>query len=83
VSLEKYSFIIRNSQDVMEKGSVSVSSIGAGLLKVFEHYVWHYPDRWYQWKKFSEFGVSSETSLQPAQSPNLSALQTASSSRAM
>lgn len=83
VSLEKYSFIIRNSQDVMEKGSVSVSSIGAGLLKVFEHYVWHYPDRWYQWKKFSEFGVSSETSLQPAQSPNLSALQTAPSSRAM
>jgi len=81
VSLEKYSFIMQSYQDVMENGPVSVASIGAGLLKVFEGYVWQYPDRWYQWKKFSEFGVSSETSLQPAQSPNLSALQTAPSSR--
>ena len=81
VSLEKYSFIMQSYQDVMENGPVSVASIGAGLLKVFEGYVWQYPDRWYQWKKFSEFGVSSETSLQPAQSLNLSALQTAPSSR--
>ena len=81
VSLEKYSFIIRSYQDVMEKGPVPASSVGAGLLKVFEHYVWQYPDRWYQWKKFSELGLPSQTSLQPAQAPNLSGLQTVPSSR--
>jgi lauroyl/myristoyl acyltransferase len=81
VSLEKYSFIVRSYQDVMEKGPVPASSVGAGLLKVFERYVWQYPDRWYQWKKFSELGLPSQTSLQPAQAPNLSGLQTVPSSR--
>jgi KDO2-lipid IV(A) lauroyltransferase len=76
VSLEKYSFIIQGNQDVMEKGLVSVSSIGAGLLKVFEQYVWQHPDRWYQWNKFSEVGVSSRARLQPAESLNLPAFRT-------
>jgi len=75
LSLEKYSFIIEGYEDIMEKGPVPVSSIGAGLLKVFERYVRQHPDRWYQWKKFSEFGVPSKTSLQPAQSQTLSALR--------
>ena len=80
VSLEKYSFIIKSYQDILEKGPVSVSSVGAGLLKVFEQYVWQHPDRWYQWKKFSEVAVSSSASLQPAKSPSLPALRTAPSS---
>ena len=78
VSLEKYSFIIQSDQDVMGKGP-SVSSIGAGLLKVFEHYVWQHPDRWYQWKKFSEVAVPSRASLQPAESQSLPTLPIASS----
>jgi hypothetical protein len=61
-------------------GPVSVSSIGAGLLKVFEQYVWQHPDRWYQWKNFSEVAVPSSASLQPAESPSLPALRTAPSS---
>ncbi len=77
VSLEKYSFIIQSDLDVLEKGRVPVSSIGAGLLKVFEHYIWQHPDRWYQWKKFSEVPVASRAPLQPTESPNLSAFQTA------
>ena len=71
VSLEKYSFIIHSDLDVMEKGPVSASSIGAGLLKVFERYVWQHPDRWYQWNKFSEVAVPPGPTLQPAASPNL------------
>jgi KDO2-lipid IV(A) lauroyltransferase len=80
VSLEKYSFILESYQDVMEKGPVSISSVGAGLLKVFEQYVWEHPDRWYQWKKFSEFAGPSNLPFQPVESPSLSALRTASSS---
>jgi KDO2-lipid IV(A) lauroyltransferase len=80
VSLEKYSFIIRSYRDILEKAPVSVSSIGAGLLKVFEQHVWQHPDRWYQWKKFSEAAVLSRASLQPAKSQNLPALRTAPSS---
>jgi KDO2-lipid IV(A) lauroyltransferase len=80
VSLEKYSFIIKSDRDVLENGPVSVSSIGAGLLKVFEQYVWQYPDRWYQWKKFSEVAVPSSASLQPAESKSLPTLRTAPSS---
>jgi Kdo2-lipid IVA lauroyltransferase/acyltransferase len=77
MSLEKYSFIIESFQDVMEKGPVSISSIGAGLLKVFEQYVWEHPDRWYQWKKFSEVAGPPSVSFQPAESPILPALRTA------
>jgi hypothetical protein len=55
----------------MEKGPVSASSIGAGLLKVFERYVWQHPDRWYQWNKFSEVAVPPGPTLQPTASPNL------------
>ena len=80
VSLEKYSFSIKSYMDILEKGQGSVSSIGAGLLKVFEQYVWQHPDRWYQWKKFSEVAVSSSASLQLAKSPSLPALRTAPSS---
>jgi lauroyl/myristoyl acyltransferase len=80
VSLERYSFIIRSYRDVLEKGPVSVSSIGAGLLKVFEQYLWQYPDRWYQWKKFSEGAVPSRAPLQPVKSPSLPALRTTASS---
>ena len=77
VSLEKYSFIVKSHQDILEKGPMSVSSIGAGLLKVFEHYVWQHPDRWYQWRKFSEVAVPSRAPLQPAESPNLRAFRSA------
>ena len=80
VSLQKYSFIIESYRDVMENGPVSISSIGAGLLKVFEQYVWQHPDRWYQWKKFSEFAGLSSLSVQPAESPSLPALRTDPSS---
>jgi KDO2-lipid IV(A) lauroyltransferase len=80
VSLEKYSFSIKSYMDILEKGPGSVSSIGAGLLKVFEQYVWQHPDRWYQWKNFSEMAVPSNASLQPAKSPSLPALRTAPSS---
>jgi KDO2-lipid IV(A) lauroyltransferase len=69
VSLEKYSFILQSDLDVMGKGPVTVSSIGAGLLKLFEHYVLQYPDRWYQWKKFSEVALPSRWPFQPAESP--------------
>jgi len=77
VSMEKYSFIIQSDLDVMEKGPVSVSSIGAGLLKAFERYVWQHPDRWYQWNKFSQVALPPEPSLQPAPSPSLRAFRAA------
>jgi lauroyl/myristoyl acyltransferase len=75
VSLEKYSFIIESSQDILGKGPLSVSSIGAGLLKLFERYVWQHPDRWYQWKKFSEVAVPYRAPLYPTESQNLSAFR--------
>lgn len=80
VSLQKYSFIIQSHQDVMETGPVTVSSIGAGLLKFFERYVWQHPDRWYQWKKFSEVAVPSGARLKPAEARSLPSLRIISSS---
>lgn len=64
VSLLKYSFIIQSHEDILETGPVTVSSIGASLLKVFERYVWQHPDRWYQWKKFSEVALPCEAAPQ-------------------
>jgi len=80
VSLQKYSFIIQSDKDVMETGPVTVSSIGAGLLKFFERYVWQHPDRWYQWKKFSEVAVPSGARLKPAEARSLPSLRIISSS---
>lgn len=80
VSLKKYSFVIQGCQEVMERRKMSVSSIGAGLLKAFEHYVWQYPDRWYQWKKFSEFRQPFEMSLGTAQSTSFSSFRSVPSS---
>ncbi|MGE5839615.1 MAG: lysophospholipid acyltransferase family protein [Deltaproteobacteria bacterium] len=80
VSLKKYSFVIQGCQEVMERRKMSVSSIGAGLLKAFEHYVWQYPDRWYQWKKFSEFRQPFEMSLGTEQSTSFSSFRSVPSS---
>lgn len=80
VSLKKYSFVIQGCQEVMERRKMSVSSIGAGLLKAFEHYVWQYPDRWYQWKKFSEFRHPFEMSLGTEQSTSFSSFRSVPSS---
>jgi len=80
VSLQKYSFIIQSHQDILETGPVTISSIGAGLLKVFERYVWQHPDRWYQWKKFSEAAVPCRACPQPVESRNLPSLRMFSSS---
>jgi lauroyl/myristoyl acyltransferase len=77
VSLKKYSFIIQSHKDVMERGPLSASSIGEGLLKAFEYYVCQHPDRWYQWKKFAEVPACSRASLQSSESPYLSAFRTA------
>jgi len=79
VSLQKYSFIIQGHQEVMETGPVQVSSVGASLLKVFERYVWQHPDRWYQWKKFSEFLLPCKAASQSAKAPALPALRAAPS----
>jgi lauroyl/myristoyl acyltransferase len=73
VSLERYSFIIESYQDVLAKRPMSVSSVGAGLLKMFEHYVQQHPDKWYQWKKFAEVALAPGATLQPAESLNPSA----------
>ena len=80
VSLKKYSFIIESSQDILEKSSQSLSSVGAGLLKAFEQYIWQHPDRWYQWKKFSEVAVPFSASFQQAESPKVPALWASPSS---
>jgi Kdo2-lipid IVA lauroyltransferase/acyltransferase len=63
VSLENYAFIIESGQDILGKEPRFVSSIGAGVLKVFEQHVWQHPDRWYQWKKFADVAVSSSAPL--------------------
>jgi len=75
VSLEKYSFIIKSHRDILEKGPVSISSVGAGLLKVFEQHVWHHPEGWYQWHKFSTVAVPPAISIKPGKTMNPVALR--------
>jgi lauroyl/myristoyl acyltransferase len=75
VSLERYSFIIHSCEDILEKRPVSVSSIGGSLLNMFERYVLQHPDRWYQWKKFSEVEAPSKAPLRSVKSRGMSAFQ--------
>jgi len=75
ISLEKYSFIVEGHQDILGKGSVSISSVGAALLKLLEQHVCRHPEGWYQWKKFSTVAVPPAISIKPGKTMDPVALR--------
>jgi Kdo2-lipid IVA lauroyltransferase/acyltransferase len=48
--LSRYSFIIETYQDILSHLGNVPSSPAAAVLKFLEHYIYAYPEEWYQWK---------------------------------
>ena len=56
----RYKFIATSWEEIAKYFQRSVDmSIGAVVLKFMEHYIYTYPEGWYQWKKYSALALFS------------------------
>jgi hypothetical protein len=76
-SLNKYVLILEELQDIWSRFEREPSSIGEAVLKVFEHYIYSYPEAWYQWKNYAEIKAISATSKEEMESTPFSLLKPA------
>ena len=54
-SLSEYKLVVHSYEDMLKIfGGIPLSTIGETVLKVLEQYIYHYPEQWYQWKKYPE-----------------------------
>jgi len=51
--LNRYGLILETYQDILSHLARVPSSPAAALLKRLEHYIYAYPDAWYQWKVYA------------------------------
>ena len=56
----KYTFIATSWEEMAKHFQRSVDmSVGAVILKFMEHYIYRYPEGWYQWKKYPALALFS------------------------
>jgi Kdo2-lipid IVA lauroyltransferase/acyltransferase len=53
LDLNSYVFLIETYQDIVSHLGTVPSSPAAALLKLLEHYIYAYPEEWYQWKHYA------------------------------
>jgi Kdo2-lipid IVA lauroyltransferase/acyltransferase len=70
-SPNRYKFVATSWEEMAKKYQRSTDmTVGAVLLKLMEHYIYKYPQGWYQWKKyfaldrFATFSIETEVPLQ-------------------
>lgn len=52
---QSYKFVAHSWDEILDVGlRLSSASIGETVLKLLEHYIYNYPEEWYQWKKVIE-----------------------------
>ena len=50
---QRYEFIATSYREMMQHyGRISDTPLGALTLNLMEHYIYKYPEGWYQWKKY-------------------------------
>ena len=55
---QRYKFIVHSLKEMAKNLESSANmSIGAVVLKFLEHYIYKYPEEWYQWKCYPDIGV--------------------------
>lgn len=57
--LNTYGLILETYRDILSHLPTVPSSPAAALLKRLEHYIFAYPDEWYQWKLYAGLDVSA------------------------
>jgi len=71
---QRYKFIVHSLEEMVKKLDSSVNmSIGAVVLKFLEHYIYKYPEEWYQWKNYPNirYATASTTWDNKEASPSL------------
>jgi len=54
----RYKFIVTSYEEIAKQWQRSINmSMGVMTLKFMEHYIYKYPEEWYQWKKYQELDV--------------------------
>ncbi len=65
-SLSKYELIVYSHDDMLRMINSSNSiTTGEAVLKVLEQFIYHYPEQWYQWKKYPQL-CGSRSFREPA-----------------
>jgi lauroyl/myristoyl acyltransferase len=74
-SRHRYKFITSSWEEMTKQYQRSMDmSIGAVVLKFMEHYIYKFPEEWYQWKKYPKldmFAPSDVAAETPASIPVL------------
>src|SRR4030042_1758175 len=63
-NLSEYKLIVHSYEDMLKmSGGIPLSTLGETVLKVLEQYIYHYPEQWYQWKKYPELRNGSRIDI--------------------
>ncbi|RLB85907.1 MAG: hypothetical protein DRH24_00575 [Deltaproteobacteria bacterium] len=70
-SRRRYKFIISSWEEMTKQYQRSMEmSIGEVVLKFMEHYIYKFPEEWYQWKKYPKLDTFTSTDV-AAETPAL------------
>jgi lauroyl/myristoyl acyltransferase len=63
-SWQRYKFITSSWEEITEHYQRSMDmSIGEVVLKFMEHYIYKFPEEWYQWKKYPNLDMFAPTDV--------------------
>jgi KDO2-lipid IV(A) lauroyltransferase len=66
-NLSKYKLIIYSYEDMLNMlEGIPLSTVGEIVLKILEQLIYHYPEQWYQWKKYPELRSNSIIDIEVA-----------------
>jgi len=74
----RYKFISTSYEEIATQLQRSVNmSMGAMVLKFMEHYIYKYPEEWYQWKKYPALDMFATSSVKVEVTPPIPLLEPA------
>ena len=72
----RYKFILTSWEEMVKRlQSSSRVSVGVAALKLLEHYIYKYPEEWYQWKKYAEMNTVPSYGVVKDELPSLQVLK--------
>ena len=74
----RYKFIATSYEKIAKRYQRSINmSKGAMVLKFMEHYIYKYPEEWYQWKKYPVLDMVATSSIEVEVTPSIPLLEPA------
>jgi len=61
----RYKFIATSYEEIVKQYQRSINmSMGCMVLKFMEHYIYKYPEEWYQWKKYPALDMFTTSGIE-------------------